>query len=385
MSHGSERPAGRLRPDQSGAARKPVTPHAPIIWPGILAGLAKAGAGRAAALAAPEAAARVAAWTSPALAAHCFGAIEKTPFDAAAAHGSRLLNRFRRVTGLRWATAVAAAGIEVVCLKGLGTAFALYDEPDVRAMADADLLVRPGDFAGVVAVLERAGFSFAAEPGRSPWGFIGDASFQPMLSADGAVNIDLHIHPDAWPLHRGLSTEDVFAAARAVSTPEGNIRIPAPHHMLLLTASHAARDLFLGGTVQAMLDAAQLLGRAGAELDWQAFTAAATAGRSRLPVRAFLALLARLGVEVSGVPEAWRQPPTGASGAEFERLVRAAAALYPDAANGWLFRLRREVLLAAEPDVALRRDLQRLFGLLRPGRGLPLKNPVSQATSSTKP
>jgi hypothetical protein len=356
--------------------------QAMAIWPSILAGLAAPGAGRAAALAAPEAAARFAAWTSPALAARCFGAIDNTPFDAAAARASRLLNRFSRVSGLRRALAVAAAGIEVVCLKGLGTAFALFDEPDVRAMADADLLVRPGDFERVVAVFERAGFGFAAEPGRSPWGFISDASFQPMLSADGAVNIDLHIHPDAWPLHRGLSTEAVFAAARAVPTPEGKIRIPAPHHMLLLTASHAARDLFLGGTVQAMIDAAQLLARHGAELDWQAFATAAAAGRSRQPVRAFLALLARLGVDMRAVPETWWRPPAGLSGAEFERLLHAAQALYPAAANGWLARFRRELLLAAEPDVALRRDLWRLLGLLRPGRGLP----ASQATtSSTKP
>src|SRR4029077_11860380 len=130
------------------------------------------------------------------------------------------------------------------------------------------------------------------------------------------------------------ATEAVFAAAREVSTPEGTIRVPAPHHMLLLTASHAARDLFLGGTVQAMLDAAQLLARAKAAIDWDAFDAAAGAGRSRRPVRAFLALLARLGVDMQGVPGAWLQPPSGPSGAEFERLARAALALYPDEPTG---------------------------------------------------
>jgi hypothetical protein len=341
------------------------------VWTGILAGLAEPGAGAAAALAHGEAAARLAARASPAVAAYCFGPMPGTPFDAAAARSSRLLNRFRRVSGLRWATEVAKEGVEVVCLKGLGTAFALYDEPDLRAMADADLLVRPRDLERLVAVLQGAGFSFAEEPGRSPWGFISDASFQPMLSADGAVNLDLHIHPDAWPLHRGLPTEAVFAAARTMQTPEGAIRIPAPHHMLLLTASHAARDLFMSSTVPAMIDAILLLNREASRLDWQSFAAAAAAGRSRRPVASFLALLARLGADVGAVPEALRQAPAGLGAGEFEQLVSAALALYPDEAGDRLARFRRELLVAAEPGVALTRNLRRLTGMLRPGRGLP--------------
>ncbi|HUN52909.1 MAG TPA: nucleotidyltransferase family protein [Candidatus Sulfotelmatobacter sp.] len=341
------------------------------IWPGILAGLTVPGGGRAAAMADAEAAARFAARTSPALARRCFGPLAGTPFAAEAAHGSSLLNRFRRISGLRWAIAVGAAGIEVICLKGLGTAFALYDDPDLRAMADADLLVRRSDLQRLVAVLQKSGFRFAAEPGRSPWGFISDASFQPMLSADGAVNLDLHVHPDAWPLHCGLPTEAVFAAARSVATPEGSIRVPAPHHMLLLTASHAARDLFLASTVPAMIDAILLLRRDAQRIDWPAFAAIARAGRSLRPVQSFLALLAALGADAGAVPPALCRVPGGFGAGEFRRLVQAARVLYPDEAAGWLARLRRELLVAAEPGVALKRDLRRLIGLLHPGRGLP--------------
>ena len=156
-----------------------------------------------------------------------------------------------------------------------------------------------------------------------------------------------------------------------MQTPEGAIRVPAPHHMLLLTASHAARDLFMGSTVPAMIDASLLLKREAAQLDWQGFATISTGGRSRRPIAAFLALLGRLGVDVSAVPIALRQPPAGLGAGEFERLVRDALALYPNEAGGWWPRFRRELLLAAEPDVALARDLRRLGGLLRPGRGLP--------------
>ncbi len=194
---------------------------------------------------------------------------------------------------------------------------------------------------------------------RSPWGFLSDASLLPLTSADGASNIDLHVHPDAWPLHLGLSGADVFAAARVIDTGDGDIWVPSVTHMLLLSASHAARDLFGPSTAKSLIDAARLLRQNGGEVDWREFEGRLRPGRVEKPVRAFLAILKRLGADTRAVPERLTQ---AGGGAEFERAVADYAALFPIDA-GALARARRELLLCAEPGVAMGRNWQRLSGL----------------------
>ena len=184
---------------------------------------------------------------------------------------SRLMNRFRRADGLRWARHAAAHGIQVVCLKGLAAAHLFYPDPDLRTMSDADLLVAGANHEPLVALYQAAGLRFHQAGARSRWGFLSDALLLPLTSADGTSNIDLHVHPDAWPLHLGLSSADVFAAARRIATGDGDIWVPSVTHMLLLSASHAARDLFGPSTAKSLIDAARLLRQHGGEVDWREF------------------------------------------------------------------------------------------------------------------
>ena len=279
---------------------------------------------------------------------------------------SRLQNRFRRADGLRWARHAGNHGIPVVCLKGLAAAHLFYPDPDLRTMSDADLLVMAADRDRLVALYRQAGLDFHRADARSPWGHISDASLLPLTGADGASNVDLHIHPDAWPLHLGLSTEDLFAAARTIEAGEGKIMVPSVTHMLLLSASHAARDLFGPSTAKSLIDAARLLQQQGAEVDWPEFETRARAGQVEKPVRAYLAILKQLGADTHAVPEHLTQAPPGT---EFSRAVADYAALFPNDA-GPLARARRELLLCAEAKVALQRNWRRLGGLLRPGVGL---------------
>jgi hypothetical protein len=274
---------------------------------------------------------------------------------------SRLLNRFRRADGLRWARHAAEHGVQVVCLKGLAAAHLFYPDPDLRIMSDADLLVASADHGQLVSIYQTAGLRFYQAEARSPWGFLSDASLLPLTSADGASNIDLHVHPDAWPLHLGLSSADVFAAARRIATADGDIWVPSLTHMLLLSASHAARDLFGPSTAKSLIDAALLLRQSGGEVDWREFEARLHPGRVGKPVRAFLAMLQRLGADTRAVPKQLMQ----AGGAEFERAVADYANFFPNDANA-LARARREFLLCAEPGVAMRRNWRRLRGLLHP-------------------
>ena len=274
---------------------------------------------------------------------------------------SRLSNRFRRADGLRWARHAALHEVQVVCLKGLAAAHLFYPDPDLRTMSDADILVASTDRSRLEALYQAAGLTFHRAEARSPWGFISDASLLPLTSADGTSNIDLHIHPDAWPLHSGLSTADVFADARTIATGDGDIFVPSITHMLLLSASHAARDLFAPATAKSLIDAGRLLQMNGGEVDWPEFEDRLRTGRVEKPVRAFLAILARLGADTRMIPEHL----TRSSGAEFERAVADYVAFFPTDA-GALTRARRELLLCAEPGVAMRRNWQRLTGLFRP-------------------
>ncbi len=272
---------------------------------------------------------------------------------------SRLSNRFRRADGLRWAQHAASHGIRVVCLKGLAAAHLYYPDADLRTMSDADLLVAEADRDRLLALYKAAGLDYHQTEARSPWGFISDASMLPLTGADGTSNIDLHIHPDAWPLHLGLPASAVFAAARTITAGDGQILVPSTTHMLLLTASHAARDLFGPSTAKSLIDAARLLQQCGDEVDWAEFEDRLGKGRVGKPVRAFLAILDRLGADTRAVPRALRRAPAGA---EFERAVEDYATLFTDDASA-LARARRELMLCAEPGVALRRDVQRFLGL----------------------
>ncbi|MDP6875439.1 MAG: nucleotidyltransferase family protein [Alphaproteobacteria bacterium] len=213
----------------------------------------------------------------------------------------------------------------------------------------------------ILALYGAAGLNYHQTEARSPWGFISDASMLPLTGADGTSNIDLHIHPDAWPLHLGLSGGAVFAAARTIAAGDTQILVPSTTHMLLLTASHAARDLFGPSTAKSLIDAARLLQQCGDEVDWLEFEDRLRKGRVGKPVRAFLAILDRLGADTRAVPRALRRAPASA---EFERAVKDYTTLFPHDAST-LARARRELLLCAEPGVALRRDVQRLWRLCR--------------------
>ena len=227
-------------------------------------------------------------------------------------------------------------------------------------MADLDLLVTTKGLLPLVEWLHGEGFRFAPRSSRAPWGLIGDASYRPLLAADGVLDVDLHTEPDAWPLHQGLDAVAVLRASRACETEAGLIRVPSASHLLLLAASHAGRDLFATDTFKNLVDGLLLVtGRAGS-LDWAEIEARAAAGRVRRPLALFRGLLSTL----SG----GQAPNTTVSNLaeSFFRFDPASRTLD----LGWAAKLRREWQVS-DPGVPLRRLGQRLRGLVRPWDGLP--------------
>jgi hypothetical protein len=281
---------------------------------------------------------------------------------------SRLLARFAHRAQRAALGEIARAGFACVALKGFANAHLIYRVPETRIVGDLDILVRPGDLAGLVAHLGAAGYRFRGAPPRL-WGFISEASFLPFVSADGGCNLDLHVEPDCYPLYRGLGVEALFRAARPLDLDGLRILVPAPEHALALCLSNAVKDKLGVFALRKAIDAMLLL-RGTRDLDWAALEGILRDGRLTGPGRAFFALLEALGLEPGIVPRHLARPPGGLAAGEFRRVLAEWRGLFSDE-PGLARLLRRELLLCAEPRVALYNHWLRLAGLVAPGSGLP--------------
>lgn len=287
--------------------------------------------------------------------------------DAGEIRQARLLNRFRRLQGEKWAAALTAAGIPNVALKGLASAHCLYPSPDDRAVSDADLLIRADDLHAALALLKGHGFAFAETPTRSRWGFVSEASFQPLIGEDGA-NIDLHVQAAPAPFEKVLPVGDILAESSPTAV-EG-LRVPAPGHRFLIAAAHAAADLFTADAIKSVVDGLLMLRRAE-RMDWADMQRRAAAGGMTRPLDSFLALLAALGGDASRA-EAAGFRHRAIAGTAFDAVVADYRAMFVDRPRpGALALLRREAALAASWPVFARRNWRRLTGLVRPRRGVP--------------
>lgn len=274
----------------------------------------------------------------------------------------------RQLQAMRW---LEEAGIAVVAMKGLAAALADWPQPAQRIGGDLDLLVRRADLAAIVALFARRGFRFGGVL-KSRWGFLSDASYLPFHSPDGVCNIDLHVEPDSYPLHRGLDAAAVFAGARRATCNGLGIAIPAAEHSLLIAVANLAKDKFTPGGARKLIDIARLL-RCAAALDWAQIERRARRARLTLPLRTALSLAVALGLPPMGVPACWTAPPGGLAGlrglAWRDLLQRWQA--FDDGPAPLPVLLRREWLLSASPAVAARLALRRLRGLVAPRSGVP--------------
>ncbi len=307
-----------------------------------------------------------------ALAGHLLGPLRQSLgqvlVDPADETAGRLFNR---LTGNAQRAAVARlsdAGLPVVCLKGFALAHTLYPDPDLRTIGDLDLLVPRGDLDRAIACLREAGFAFAALPTQA-WGFISEASFMPMVSADGVCNVDLHVEPDCYPAYRALTAARVFAAAREADAGGLPIRVPSPPHALLLSLTNAAKDKFGPYSVRKLVDAALMI-RAADAAGWDEVRALSREGGFLGPARAALSLLVRLGLPAALVPEDLRREPGGIARPVFVGLVREHAAMFPRTTPGSCV-VAREMTVCTEPRVAAANAARRIRGLFRPASGFP--------------
>lgn len=319
------------------------------------------------------AAAGLARLLTPALAGYFLAAAEapagRPLLDPEDVRQSLLMNRLTGSVQRHWMAAIADTGIPVVALKGFAFAHTVYPDPDLRTIGDLDLLVRADDSDRLFAFLRDSGFVFEELP-SSAWGFISDASFQPMVSADGMCSIDVHVQPDCYPAYRSLTAERLFAGARTVQVGDMPVRVPSPAHALALCVTNAAKDKFGPFSVRKLVDVAVLLRAVDGAVDWDEVAALARDGHFAGPARAAFALLIRLGMQADGIPPALRAPPGGPRAPLFRALLRDYESMFAAEPGPWRV-LAREIGLCTEPDVAVHNAFLRLRGLVAPRRGVP--------------
>lgn len=322
-------------------------------------------------------AARLAAMTSPATAAWLLR--DATPGDAPLiapdeAERSRTSHGERRLAAARWLAVIDRAGVETVVLKGFAIGALFYPDSAVRGFADLDLLVRKRDLDRLIDLLAGHGFAFHYAADTPAWGHIGDASFHPFVASDGSMVFDLHIHPDDFPVHRGITTEMVFADARTVTDGDASFRAPCTDHLVLLAITNAMRDKFDPLAVRALTDLVVMLARARVEPDWPQLLRIAKRGGFLRGMRAAVLLLHHLGVAAERLPESLLKPYEGFAerwaAREFATLVADVGRMFSSRPSRLALQTR-EWFLSVGVDALAVRNARRVIGLLRPWPGLP--------------
>lgn len=153
-------------------------------------------------------------------------------------------------------------------MKGHASASTLYEVPWARCIGDLDVLILDADLPRLLRRLGDLGFAFGAPDSRR-WGFQSAVSFLPMTSADGLVDIDLHIAPDEGPLGAGLTAAQVFSAA---NTLEDGLRVPCPTHAALIAISNLAKERFEPYVLRTLVDLVRLARGGGVDWDEVAIT-----------------------------------------------------------------------------------------------------------------
>jgi len=287
-------------------------------------------------------------------------------FDQQTLTQSRLNNRFRLSAQRDGLRLIADAGVPLVVIKGFALAHMIYADPEIRAVGDLDVLVRPADRDRLVRHLRANDYMFEPLP-RPPWGFISTASYAPFVSPDGACNLDVHIHPDCYPAYRSVTTDAVFARAVTIETDGLSFQAACADHAFLLCATNVAKDKFGLFAARKIADAMRLARRH--DLDWPALDRLASDGGFAGPYRVFLRLLYDLGLRVDGLePPAADLSPGRAR--EYARMLADTQRFYPHA-PGLLATLRREILLSTEIPVGAHNMWARIKGLVRRDDGVP--------------
>jgi len=173
---------------------------------------------------------------------------------------------------------LAAAGTDVVLLKGAALALTVYGSFVARPMSDVDLLVSREQSERARDALLAGGWSAGADE-LAPEFYAGHHHLPPLVDAQGTgTSIELHtsLFFEGHPFR--FSSEDVRRRAERVTVRGREVRVPSVHDQLLHLCLHFAwSHMMATGAWRAFRDLDALLRTK--RVSWQEFTALARESR----------------------------------------------------------------------------------------------------------
>jgi hypothetical protein len=260
-------------------------------------------------------------------------------------------------------SALDAAGIAALPVKGLVIGDQLYGSLSLRPAADLDVLVRPDDLPAARAVLREIGFSQREEPGfkalthefHDPaWG-----------RGSGHDHVRLELHWALWSdSERRLGTAGLWERSVTATLLDHPVRILSPEDTLLHLAIHRTRSAL---RLRWVVDIAELLRRHGPGLDWPAYLDRARIAGARTASWVVLGLAADL-LGASPPVEVMDELRVGAPKRAILARTCGVGPLFRDVPDGELSQQPHLTLRSFEEDGPVRIARVLGAGLIRPVR-----------------
>lgn len=206
---------------------------------------------------------------------------------------------------------LADAGAQVIALKGIYLARAVYTEPGLRPMSDMDLLFRVEDLEDAQAALIALGYK--REGMEFPPSHYPPRHHQlPPFTRDGATAVEVHTSIERPSAPFPIDHDGIWGRARPWSVGGQGLLALAPEDLLLHLCLHAAYHHKFRIGLSALMDIALVVERES--LDWAALAVRARQWRAAFPVFIGLELAHR--VVGAGIPPAVRASLSPKRGAE---------------------------------------------------------------------
>jgi hypothetical protein len=243
-------------------------------------------------------------------------------------------------------SALGAAGVDSLAVKGVVLAETVYGNLALRPAADLDILVRPADLPTARSVLLSLGFDHRSEPLGDTWAH--SHHDEPYFRTTSRGNVCLELHWALWPFTRFRADTGVWERARSVEVRGAMVRTLSREDTLVHLAIHRTRAPL---RLRSLCDVAELVRREGSELDWDVVHERATAIGARTALYSVLSLSQRL-LAAPVPPGALARAGVGPLRRRVLEPACGAPALFAPPAPGTIARQLRTGLRAFEHDGA---------------------------------
>ena len=153
-------------------------------------------------------------------------------------------------------------GIEVIVLKGVALAAAVYDNPGFRMTGDLDVMVSRDDVAAAAQLLGGLGCKQKSTTLSS------NRHHLPVFYWQGDLSVELHWDIVSPAAPHTIPTNKLWARCRPLRIGTAETRMLGPEHLLLHTALHAAYGHSFHAMLFQLCDIREIVCRFADEIDW---------------------------------------------------------------------------------------------------------------------